>query len=94
MTKEEFKAVANKTIDEVAAKIDELKAKKESVQENAKMKYEEAIKVLEAKKAELEAKYVDLKNAGEHKWEEVRDAFSSASDSFKEGFSKIGSLFS
>ncbi len=93
MNKEEFKALANKTIDEVSAKINELKAKKESVQESAKSKYDEAIKMLEVKKAELEAKYEQLKNASEHKWVEVKEAFSSAADSFKEGASKIASLF-
>jgi len=40
MKKEEFKAKASQRIDEVSAKFNELKAKKESVQGDAKSKYE------------------------------------------------------
>lgn len=72
----------------------ELKAKKELVKEDAKIKYEERLKDLEVKKAELEIKYTELKNASEEKWKEAKDAFSSASNSFKEGFAEIRSLFS
>jgi chromosome segregation ATPase len=48
---------------------------------------------LETKKADLQSKYNDLINAKDEKWEEMKNAFSSAADSFKEGFSKISSLF-
>ena len=87
MTKEEFKAKANQTIDEVSAKINELKAKKEAAEDGSETKFKESLKELEAKKA-------DLEQAGDEKWEEIRDAFSSAKDSFDEGFAKISSLFS
>jgi len=49
---------------------------------------------LELKKVDLETKYAALENASEEKWEEVKNAFSSASVSFKEGFVKIASFFS
>jgi hypothetical protein len=78
----------------VFAKIKELKAKKESVQDHAKSQYEKSIKDLETRKSGLETKYAELKKASEDKWEETKDAFSSASDSFKEGVVKISSLFS
>lgn len=94
MKKERFKAKANQRIDEVSAKINELKAKKESVQGDAKSKYEESLKELESKKAALQAKYTELENASEEKWDEVKNVFSSASESFKEGWNKIISLFS
>ena len=32
-------------------------------------------------------------DATEENWDEIKGAFQSASESFKEGFSKIGSLF-
>ena len=38
MNKEEFKARANQRIDEISAKINELKADKESVKEDLKVK--------------------------------------------------------
>lgn len=94
MDKEEFKVKAAQSIDDIAAKIDELKAKKESVKHHVKSDYEQAIETLGNKKVEIQAKYDDLKNASEDKWDEAKEAFSSASDSFKEGFSKISSLFS
>jgi DNA repair exonuclease SbcCD ATPase subunit len=94
MNKEEFKAKANQTIDDVSAKINELESKKESAEQGAKSEYDEAIKDLKSKKSDLEAKYADLENASEDKWEEVKATFSSASDSFREGLTKISSLFS
>lgn len=92
MNKEEFKVKANRTIDEVSAKINELKEKKELVEQGSKSKYEENLKTLKMKKTDLEAKYSELKNASDDKWEEVKNAFSSASDSYEEGLSKITSL--
>jgi hypothetical protein len=94
MKKERFKAKASQRIDEVSAKIKELKAKKVSLQGDAKSKYEESLKELESKKAGLEAKYTELENASEEKRDEAKHAFSSASESFKEGWNKIISLFS
>jgi len=92
MNKEEYKAKANQRIDEISAKINDLKAKKESVKQGSKDKYIESINNLETKKADLQSKYEDLMNATDEKWEEVKNAFSEAADSFKEGFSKIASL--
>jgi hypothetical protein len=94
MNKEEFKAKASQTIDEVSAKINELKAKKASVKEEAKAKFEESIKDLESNKTELGAKYAELENASEEKWNEAKNAFSSVSDTFEKELSKISSLYS
>lgn len=47
MNKEEFKAKANQIIDEVSAKINELKAKKASAEGVAKSKFDEALKELQ-----------------------------------------------
>jgi uncharacterized coiled-coil DUF342 family protein len=92
MNKENFKKEAKKSIDDVFAKIDELEAKKDKVKEDAKAEYEEKLKNLKTKRKELQAKYDALVNASDEKWEEVKSTFSSATDSFKEGFSKIASL--
>jgi malate synthase len=93
MKKEEFKVKANQIIDDVSAKINLLKAKKDTAQGDAKAMYAESIKDLESKKTDLLAKYAKLETASEEKWEEVKNAFSSASDSFKEGWLKIKSQF-
>jgi len=93
MNKEEFKVVAAKTIDDVSEKIDHLKTKKDSAQGDLLLKYEQSLKEIEAKGDELKVQYAELENASEQKWDEVKKAFTSASDSFKEGFVKISSLF-
>ena len=93
MDRENFKNKAKQSIDEIFAKIDELEAKKDKAFEGAKIEYEVKITELKAKKEELTAKYNKLMDSSDENWEEVKNAFSSASESFKEGFSKIGSLF-
>jgi outer membrane murein-binding lipoprotein Lpp len=92
MNKEDFKNKAKKSIDDIFAKIDELEAKKDKVKEDSKAEYEEKLNNLKTKRKELQAKYDALNNASDEKWEEVKSTFSSATDSFKEGFSKIASL--
>ena len=93
MNKDEFKVIAAKTIDDVSEKIDHLKTKKDSAQGELLLKYESSLKDIEGKGAELKVQYAELENASEQKWDEVKKAFTSASDSFKEGFVKISSLF-
>lgn len=92
MNEQEFKAKASETVDMVATKIDELKAKKESVQEDVKAQYNDSIEELESRKLALEKKYAELENASEDKWKEVKGTFLSASESFNEGFKKIKTL--
>ncbi len=92
MNKEDFKKKAKKSIDDIFAKIDELEAKKDKVKEDAKAEYEEKLNNLKTKRKELQAKYDALNNASDEKWEDVKSTFSSATDSFKDGFSKIASL--
>jgi len=93
MEREKFKEQALKSIDAIFSKIDELEVKKENATTEIKGEIDEKIKALKAKKADLQQKYNNLMEAKDEKWEEVKEAFSSAADSFKEGFSKITSLF-
>lgn len=93
MDREIFKKKAEKSIDYIFAKIDKLEAKKDDVKEKAKAEYKEIMVDLKSKKADLQEKYKKLENTTEDKWEEVKKTFSVATDSFEEGFSKIGSLF-
>jgi uncharacterized protein YdcH (DUF465 family) len=93
MDREKFQSKAKKTIDEIFDKIEELEVKKNKAVGKTKAGYEENIAELKVKKLELQARYDKLAEATEENWEEVKEAFSSALDSFKEGFSKIASLF-
>ena len=93
MDRETFKENAKKSIDDLFAKIDELEAKKDKAKAETQAEYEAKINELKAKKEELLKKYEELNNATDEKWDEIKITFSSAMDSFKEGFSKISSIF-
>jgi len=93
MDRETFKNNAKKSIDSIFAKIDELESKKDQAKSETKVEYEQMLQSLRSKKDRLIEQYDALANSSEGKWEEAKEAFSSASDSFKEGFSKISSLF-
>ena len=93
MDKESFKNKAKNSIDEIFAKIEDLEIKKNEAKADVKETYEKKLAELKSKKSELQKRYDDLLHASEDKWEEVKNAFTSSSESFKEGFSKIASLF-
>jgi len=93
MEKQEFREKAKQSIDEIFDKIEELKARKAEAKAEFQDTYKEQIEVLEVKKAELEVKYNNLLDVAEDKWEEVKQAFSESTVSFKEGFSKLFSVF-
>jgi len=92
MDKETFKQNAKKGIDEVFEAIDRVQERANVVEDEAKIKLNERLVELKAKKEELQAKYHELDTTSEERWEEVKTAFSSAFDSFKEGFKKITSV--
>lgn len=89
MDKNEFKVKAKKSIDNMVAKIEELEEKKDSLQENAKASYQQNLDELKAKKNNLQKKYAQLEDAAEEKWDDAKSAFSTASDSLKDGIDKI-----
>lgn len=80
-------------IDEAAAKIDTLKEKKEAAKKRVESEYNEAIDKLKAKKSEIEAQIDRMEDAADDEWEDIKKTFSDASDSFREGFRKLGHLF-
>lgn len=91
MNKQEFKAKANQTIDEISAKINELKADKESAQENIKKQLEENIRSLEVKESELKDRLKDLENASESQWEDAKKTFSTIREKYNKTLSEIES---
>ncbi|MDX1333676.1 MAG: hypothetical protein R3252_11640 [Robiginitalea sp.] len=93
MDREELKVKASELIDDAASKIDALKQKKEAAKARVEAEYEEAIGKLKAKKMEIEAQIDRMEDAAEDEWEDIKKTFSDASDSFREGFQKLGHLF-
>ncbi|MFO7526916.1 MAG: hypothetical protein R6W68_15790 [Ignavibacteriaceae bacterium] len=88
-TKEKVKT----RIDEIDDQIRVWEAKIENVKAEAKVEYKEKMAALKAKRNDIKAKYDEFADASDHKWEETKDVFSEASESFKEGFSKLKTLF-
>jgi len=93
MEREEFKAKAKQTIDDVFTRIDKLEAKMNKAKADSKVKYKTEIDELKLKGAELQDKYNKLEDVVEEKWEEVKTAFQESVPSFKQGFSRLGSIF-
>jgi len=88
-TKEKVK----KQIDEMDDQIGVWEAKIENVKTEAKVEYKEKLAALKAKRNKVKTKYDELADATEEKWEEAKDVFSSAGESFKEGFDRLKTLF-
>lgn len=93
MDKNEFQQNAKKKIDSLFTRLDEIKAKKDTANDKTRSQIDNKISELNAVKNELKEKYGSLKNAPDDKWEEVKGTFSSAFTSFKEGLTKLSSLY-
>ena len=92
MDKETFKQNAKNGIDEIFDAIERVQERANVVGEEARVRFNETLVELKEKKKDIQAKYDELENTSDEKWEEVRGAFSSAFDSFKDGLKKITSL--
>jgi frataxin-like iron-binding protein CyaY len=75
MNKEEFKAKANQTIDEISAKINELKVEKASVKAEVKTKIDKQISELKDNQTNLTTIIKEIENTSEQKWNELKDSF-------------------
>ena len=94
MEREEFKEKAKQSIDDLFVQIEKLEAKMKKAKADAKVKYKTEIDELKQKKAEMQNVLDKVENAVEDKWEEVKAAFSESAPSFKEGFARLGKIFS
>jgi SMC interacting uncharacterized protein involved in chromosome segregation len=94
MEREEFKEKAKQGIDELFVQIEKLEAKMKQASADAKIKYKDEIDELKQKKAEMQGVLDKLENAVEDKWEEVKAAFNESAPSFREGFARLGKIFS
>lgn len=93
MDREKFRAEAKKTLNEFNEKISILEAKAKKAQANLRADFDEKIDELKVKRDKVKERYDKLSGATDEKWVEVKAAFSAASDDFREGFSKLGSIF-
>lgn len=93
MNKEEFKQKAEKTINDLSARIEELKAKKEAAEDQAESKFEAALAELKEKKEELEDRLDKIEDAVEEEWDQFKEKFTSSIDVVKNKLSEWSSVF-
>ncbi len=93
MNRNENREKAKKVIDDIFARIDQLERNKDKVSEESKESYQEIMNKLNARKNDLLKRFEDVQNASDDKLEEASKIFSDSAESFKEGFSKLSSLF-
>lgn len=94
MNREEFHAYADKKIDEMYDKIEELEKKRDEATAAAKEKYGEQIEAAKKKRDELKSDLDKLKSASEDSWDELRAAFNESAESFKTHLANIKARFS
>lgn len=70
--RETYREKIEATLQEWKTKIDQLKTQVEKTGADAKLKYEEYIPILHAKREEAERKLEELKTASEETWENVK----------------------
>ena len=80
-------------IREWSAKIDVLKAKAEKANAEQKIKYNEKIESIQAKRKKLENKMDELRNSGEEAWEEFRGGVEQAWEELKNAVERAGDKF-
>lgn len=93
MTREEAKAKAAKSIDEMYNKLEALDAKKEILEDKAKKEYAEMRENMMAKKVDLEVYIKEVDAASDDAFDELKVAFGKSSEAFKEAFGNIKSRF-
>lgn len=70
------------------AKLAEMKAKVAEVQADMKAEYLSQVEILEKKRNEFAAKYEQLKEAGEHAWDDVKLGTEKAWDELEDSIKK------
>ncbi len=86
LTRDEYVAKMKTRLDKWSAEMDVLEAKAHKTQEEAKVKYQEQLVALRAKRKEGEEKLTALKAATEDSWEELKAETENVWEAFKDSF--------
>jgi len=80
-------------MEELRAEVDRMKAKAEKADADAKLEYKEQIEELRAKEHAAQEKLMELKNAGEDAWEDLKAGAEIATDSLGKAIKSASSRF-
>jgi hypothetical protein len=84
LTRDEYVAKMKTRLDKWSAEMDVLEAKAHKTQEEAKVKYQEQLVALRAKRLEGEEKLAAIKAATEDSWEELKAETENVWEAFKD----------
>ena len=84
LTKDEYVEKMKKRLDKWSAEMDVLEEKALKTQEDAKLKYQEQLVVLRAKRKEGEEKLEALKSSTEDSWEQLKAETENVWEAFKD----------
>lgn len=97
MNKQEFKQRTQEILDQLDAKIDEMKQGVANIAEDAKEEYAEQIEKLKGLKNELSEKLGKFDDVTENKWDVVKESatsfFSKVGEAWKEDFERVRQAF-
>ena len=97
MNKQEFKQKTQEILDQLDAKIDEMKQGVANIAEDAKEEYAEQIEKLKGLKNELSEKLGKFDDVAENKWDVVKESatsfFAKVGEAWKEDFERVKQAF-
>lgn len=91
--KSDFQAKLNAQVDELEAKLDNLKLKAKDATAEAKVKYNDLIDDIEPKIAEGKAKLKELADTADDAWDDVKEGAASIWEQMKSTFKNVKDRF-
>jgi uncharacterized lipoprotein YajG len=91
--RDEFVQSADKRLQDLNAKIEELDKKAASYQGDAKVQADKALAKLRAERDVVQKKFNDLKNSTQEAWEQTKTAFNAAWNEVEKGYDTVKSKF-
>ncbi|MBK1642749.1 hypothetical protein CKO12_12895 [Chromatium okenii] len=93
LTKDEYVAEMKKRLDAWSLEIEALQERGHEIKEDAKVKYQEQLAMLHAKREEGERKLEELQLAAESNWEHLKLEFDNVWEALKDSFNTFKSHF-
>jgi hypothetical protein len=93
LTKDEYVSEMKKRLDEWSVEIDALELRADEFKEDAKVKYQEQLVALRAKREEGEKRLAELRSATESSWESLKAGTESVWEALKDSAKTFQSHF-